>query len=503
MKNTSRRKADREAVQFEIASYREYRNCAGQYTDAYIRGAGAVKLSETEDSVRIAVAKSRLDDTGAYLSSFHYPKKTDIVVVGDGAFAEFVGNVMDGQAEGRDGRDEQTEAGFSLESVSESAPVINIINATCLEAVRKGASDIHIQPEEKEVRIRFRIDGVLRTVRIMDKALYPGMASRIKIMANLNIMEQRLPQDGRMRVSTDGTSMDFRVSFIPVTYGESIVLRLFNSKKYVERIEELGFSSGQYALLKKALGIANGLILATGPTGSGKTTTLHSLISAMDSESLKIITIEDPVERVLPHVDQIQVNESIGLTFDGILRRVLRQDPDVIMVGEIRDTATAELAVRASLTGHVILSTLHTNDSISAVTRLKNMGIEPYLVSSVLKYCVAQRLVRKVCTSCGKTVPVNAEVKALQKKFGIKGATMKRASGCAACGYTGYAGRTVVSEIFELTEDILRAIDGGDSEAKLYEIAAGEGMQRLSENAVEKIIAGETTLEEVKREALV
>ncbi|MBP3708984.1 MAG: type II/IV secretion system protein [Treponema sp.] len=492
-----------DTFEFTVASYRTYRECPDQYKDAYIRSACAVKISETDDEVRVAVACSRMEDTGNYLISFHAPKKVVLVAVGDGDFAEFIGNIVDADAAlGGEAQGNATGA-FELESISESAPVVNIINALCLEAVRRGASDIHIQGEESSMRIRFRIDGVLQTVRTMDKSLFAGIASRIKIMASLNIMEQRQPQDGRMQVSAEGVSLDFRVSFVPTAYGESIVLRIFNAQKHALSLDELGFSSDRHALLKKALSIPNGLILATGPTGSGKTTTLHALLRGMDREALKIITIEDPVERVLEHVDQIQVNESIGLTFDSMLRRVLRQDPDVIMVGEIRDSATAELAVRAALTGHVILSTLHTNDSVSAVTRLKNMGIEPYLVSSVLKYALAQRLVRKVCPHCAKTVPLTAEMKALQKKFGVAGTKMKAAVGCEQCSFTGYAGRTVVSEVFEIGEDVALLIDKEKSDAELRSRAAKNGMKMLAEDAVRKILAGVTTLEEAKREALV
>jgi len=304
-------------------------------------------------------------------------------------------------------------------------------------------------------------------------------------------------------VSITGTSFEFRVSFVPVTWGESIVLRIFNTKQDSGGLDSLGFSDTQLSFLKKALRIPDGLILATGPTGSGKTTTLHALLCSMDTEQLKIITIEDPVERILSGINQIQVNDDIQLSFGTMLRRVLRQDPDVIMVGEIRDTMTAELAMRAALTGHVILSTLHTNDSVSAITRLTDMGIEPYLTASVLRYSLAQRLVRKVCPFCAQTVPVTEELSVLQKKYDIHHTEMKRACGCEKCGHTGYHGRVAVAEIFETDSRIERMISESRTAAEIKSYARSQGMKTLAEDAVLKVCSGITTLEEIKREALV
>ena len=489
---------------FNICEFKDYRSCPGQYRDSYIRNSGAVKVSESDVEVVAAVSMGRKREAESFLRSFHAPKAVRLITVEDSDFAEFVGSIVDSASSGSDSVSAPDDGEmFDLEDVSDSAPVINIINAVCLAAIRRNASDIHIQPEADALRVRFRMDGVLKVVKVMDAALAESIASRIKVMSNLNILEQRLPQDGRMRVTLGKRALDFRVSFIPVAHGESIVLRIFNAKKEIQGLSDLGFSAGPYAMLRKALGIPNGLILATGPTGSGKTTTLHALISGMDRDSLKIITIEDPVERIIPGVDQIQVNDGIGLTFDSILRRILRQDPDVIMIGEIRDRATAELAIRSALTGHVILSTLHTNDSISAVTRLRNMGIESYLVSSVLKYAVAQRLVRKVCPYCSESVPLNAEMKALRDKFSLTGMSMRIARGCDRCGLTGYSGRTVVSEVFELTEECASAIDAGRPVSELYGIAGKNGMRELAFDAVQKVLAGESTFSEIRREALV
>ncbi|WP_407425851.1 GspE/PulE family protein, partial [Treponema sp.] len=243
-------------------------------------------------------------------------------------------------------------------------------------------------------------------------------------------------------------------------------------------------------------------IIITGPTGSGKTTTLHALLGEMDAERLKIITIEDPVEKLLPHIDQIQVNEAIGLTFESVLSKLLRQDPDVIMVGEIRDSATAPLAVRAALTGHLIFSTLHTNDSVSAISRLRNMGVEPYLISSVLRFSLAQRLVRKVCPHCSKSVPLSAEMTALAKKYNLHGETMKESVGCEKCLFTGYKGRTAVSEVFELDGDVTEAIDEMKGDSALYDIFRKKGMKTMQEDAVKKVLSGEITFSEVVREGL-
>lgn len=501
-KNMYQRIGSMSDVQFNICDYKDYRECPGQYRDSYIRNSGAVKISESENEVVVAVSFGRCREVKTFLIGFHAPKEVRFIIVEDSDFAEFIGSIVDSDSSGPSFSTSDVGNQFGLEEVSDSAPVINIINAICLSAIRRNASDIHIQPEKDALRVRFRMDGVLKVVKVMDAGLSESIASRIKVMSNLNILEQRLPQDGRMRVTLGDRSLDFRVSFIPVAYGESIVLRIFNTKKEIQHLADLGFSSASHDMLQKALGIPNGLILATGPTGSGKTTTLHALISGMDSEALKIITIEDPVERIIPGVDQIQVNDSIGLTFDSILRRILRQDPDVIMVGEIRDSATAELAIRAALTGHLILSTLHTNDSISAVTRLRNMGVEPYLVSSVLKYSIAQRLVRKICPFCSVAVPLNAEMKILRNRYNLSGDAMKISKGCERCGLTGYSGRTVVSEIFELTDACASCIDEEHPVAELYEIAERNNMKSLSYDAVQKVLSGETTYYEIHREAL-
>lgn len=487
MKNMSRN-------EFDITSFSSYRTVPGQYTDSFIKTTGAVKISDEAHAVTIAVKESKLHDCITNLKNFHAGRETSFVSVSDTAFEEFVGSILEGNAP--DEKHVKDVSGFVLEDVSTSS-VINIINAVFLEAVRSRASDIHIEPGPEEMLIRFRIDGVMKTVRTLRMELFSGIVGRIKIMANLNIMENRLPQDGHIQVTVENKKLDIRLSTVPVQNGESVVLRLFNTQEVAPELGRLGFSQEILGKLSLATGYPNGLVLITGPTGSGKTTTLHALLCTMDRKRLKIITIEDPVENSIPGINQIQVHEEIGLGFDSLLRRVLRQDPDVIMVGEIRDRETAELALRAALTGHLIFATLHTNDSISAVTRLENMGLEPYLVASVLRMCTAQRLVRKVCPYCSENVPVPAVLKKLGKEFSLPDCgTIREERGCEKCSYTGFSGRTVVSEIFMVDDDAVKKI------SRQQELVKNMNSS-LAYDGVKKVFAGETTLSELKREGIV
>lgn len=463
--------------EFTITSFTNYRKIEGQYSDEYIKNSLCVKISENKDTVKIAVSERKLKKAKE-LESVHFPKKVIYNVVEDKSFAEFIGSIVEKETIQNRTNESKSEELYNLENISSDAPAINIINSICLEAIRKQASDIHIQNTENGINVRFRIDGVLKTVKTLDTKLFNNLVSRIKVLSGLNVMENRLPQDGRMHVSLGKTKIDLRVSIVPVTTGQSVVMRLFNNKNEVVKLENLGFTEAVYKTIDKSLHIPYGLILATGPTGSGKTTTLHAMLEKMDKEHLKITTIEDPVERELAGIDQIQVNEEIGLTFESILRRILRQDPDVIMVGEIRDKETAELAIRAALTGHVILSTLHTNDSVSAITRLKDLGVEPYLIASVLKYCLAQRLVRKICKTC-------------------------KGKGCEECNFTGYKERTAVSEIFEVNKDIEDMITNNKTDIQIRERLLKDGFKNLHDDAKFKLKSKITSTEELKREALI
>ncbi|MBP5402872.1 MAG: type II/IV secretion system protein [Treponema sp.] len=474
---------------FDIAFFSNYRSILNQYSDTYIKNSCSVIVEEDDKKVLIACSKSKKQFVERKAKEYHLPKEIELIVVKDSEFEEFIGNVVEGNVINKDASKVSDASDFSLDEVSETSPIVNIINATCLGAIRMNASDIHIVPENGKTVIKFRIDGVLQVIKELDKSIFNVVSSRIKVMSNLNIMEQRLPQDGHMKLNASNREIDFRVSIVPVIGGESIVLRLFNADTQKADLEELGFTKDNYKMLANSIHISNGLILISGPTGSGKTTTIHSLINLMEKKSLKIITIEDPVERVIPDVEQIQVNESIGLTFESVLRCVLRQDPDVIMVGEIRDEATAELAVRASLTGHIIISTLHTNDSISTISRLINLGIEPYLVGSVLKYSIAQRLVRRLCPECKKLVNQKTKI--------------YKAVGCKNCNHTGYKGRTAVSEIFKVDENLVELISKNESVSTIKKYLVKNKMKFISEDAMLKVKSGETSVEEVKREALV
>ena len=460
---------------FSITNFSDYGNVRGQYTERFIKSSHCVKISEDESCVTVAVSESFANRIET-VRKVHAPKEVRAVTVSDSAFAEFTGNNVErcSRKERKmsdDGRD------FTLESIRTDAPAVNIINAVCLEAIRKGASDIHIQGTQEEVIIRLRIDGVLHTVRKFDLSILEYLASRVKIMAGLNVMENRLCQDGRISVQSGDRKIDFRVSIIPSVTGQDIVFRLFNGREEELSLDQLGFSEGSLSLIKKSLKNPYGLILATGPTGSGKTTTLHAMLKSLDAAHLKIVTIEDPVEKILDGMEQIQVNDEINLTFENILRRILRHDPDVIMVGEIRDRKTAELSVRAALTGHLILSTLHTNDSVSAVSRLKNLGIEPYLIAGTLKTVIAQRLVRKTCLSCG-------------------------GKGCPECSGTGFSGRTAASEVF-LTDGTIRTfIEENRSDDEIRKYLAENKFRSLREDALSKVRSCVTAESEIIREGL-
>lgn len=461
---------------FNITAFSDYRNIKGQYTDSFIKGSRCVKKFEDENNVEVIVSESFKNKLNI-LKSVHVGKKIIFISVKDSDFAEFIGNCVDLTFD-INNRINKDISGFRLEDINNDAPVVNTINALCLEAIRKQASDIHIQSEKEFVNVRMRIDGVLQTVRQLDKRIFDSLVSRIKVMSGLNVMENRLCQDGRMSVVADNKKLDFRVSVVPAVTGQNIVLRLFNSENEDLSLKELGFSKNNLTKIQKSLKLPYGMILATGPTGSGKSTTLHAMLKEMDREHLKIVTIEDPVEKMIEGVEQIQVNSEIGLTFESVLRRILRQDPDVIMVGEIRDRETAELAVRSALTGHLILSTIHTNDSVSVITRLKNLGIESYLIASVLKLSIAQRLVRKVCPSCN-------------------------GKGCDDCNLTGYKGRTAVSEVFSIDESVAEKIEKNSNDLEIRKYILTKDFIEMKADALAKIKASITDKKEMLREGLV
>jgi len=388
-----------------------------------------------------------------------------------------------------------------LLNIADKAPAIKLVNKILFHAVHSRASDIHIEPYEEEVKIRFRVDGVLRHILILPKIQVAPVLSRLKIMANLNIAEHRLPQDGQSRVSIGEELVDIRVSVIPTAGGERVVLRLLDKGRGELKLEDIGFGPELLKSLRSLIRISHGIILITGPTGSGKTTTLYGALNELNSQERNILTVEDPVEYQLPGIGQMQVRPKIDLTFASCLRHILRQDPDIIMIGEIRDRETAEIAIQASLTGHLVLSTLHTNDAASAVTRLTDMGIEPYLISSSVVAVMAQRLVRVICPDCKQ--PYNpqggtvcwAELQQVTKGF-VK---LYQGAGCEKCLQTGYLGRTGIFELL-LVDDRIRNMIVEREEAHLIKQAAvAKGMTTLRLDGLRKAVAGTTTLEEVYR----
>lgn len=388
-----------------------------------------------------------------------------------------------------------------LLDASDEAPIIRLVNSLMFRAVKQKASDIHIEPFERELVVRFRIDGILYDVMHPPKRAQNSIISRVKIMAGLNIAEKRIPQDGRIRIKIAGKDIDIRVSTIPTAFGESVVMRLLDKTSVLIDIETLGFIGKNLESVRGIIHRAHGIILVTGPTGSGKTTTLYSCLSKINSSELKIITVEDPVEYQLPGINQMQVNPKIDLTFATGLRAFLRQDPDVIMVGEIRDRETAEIAIQASLTGHLVLSTIHTNDAAATVTRLIDMGVEPFLVSSSVICIVAQRLIRGVCKDCArKYTPEEAEL----KKIGVtpddlKGRQFYRPVGCPNCLETGYSGRTGIHEVMMIDDAIRTEIVKGSDASTIKKTAQAQGMKTLREDAAQKVLMGWTTVEEIMR----
>jgi type IV pilus assembly protein PilB len=386
-----------------------------------------------------------------------------------------------------------------LEKATEEAPVVKLVNALLTDAIRKRASDIHVEPYEKSFRVRFRIDGVLYEIMQPPIRLKNAITSRIKVMAQLDIAERRLPQDGRIKMKlAGGKEMDFRVSCLPTIFGEKVVLRLLDKSNLQLDMTKLGFEETALTHFTKAIYKPFGMVLVTGPTGSGKTTTLYSALSELNKITTNISTAEDPVEFNLGGINQVQMHEEIGLNFAASLRAFLRQDPDVIMVGEIRDFETAEIAIKAALTGHLVLSTLHTNDAPSTVNRLLNMGVEPFLVASSVNLIMAQRLARVICSQCKEDAPVAPEV---LRDMGWVGEpfTPQKGAGCAACGGTSYRGRIALYEVMPMTEEIREAVLSGATGTELKKAAAQGGMKTLRQSGLTKCAEGMTTLEEILR----
>lgn len=381
------------------------------------------------------------------------------------------------------------------------APGVRLANLILQQAVRDKASDIHLEPTEDDLQVRFRIDGILRNVMTVPKRLRNDVNSRIKIMSNLDITERRRPQDGRIQAVIDGVEVDMRISTLPTIHGEKIVARVLNKSTGILSIEQFGFSQQNTEEILRVLRLNQGLILVTGPTGSGKTTTLYGFLQHLNTVEKNIITVEDPVEYQLPGINQVQINHKVGLTFASGLRSVLRQDPDIIMVGEIRDQETAEIAIRSALTGHLVLSTLHTNNTVATIARLLDMDIDPYLISSTLVAVISQRLVRKICNDCKEQVELTDPLLIrFIKSYGIEPPEfVYQGRGCPACQDSGYRGRVAVEEMLILNKELKQAIDNRAHESLLRDIALKSGMVLLQVSAIKKLIAGITTGSEILR----
>lgn len=381
----------------------------------------------------------------------------------------------------------------------DDSPVVRLVNQIIANALIQRASDIHFDPHETEYRVRYRVDGILRTERALPKHMQNVITARIKIMANLNITETRLPQDGRIKTTINFKPVDIRVSSLPTIYGEKVVMRLLDLSNSMNSLDKIGFSNTNMEKFSAMLKKPNGIILITGPTGSGKSSTLYATLNELNSEDVNIITVEDPVEYQMEGINQIQVNENVGLTFASGLRSILRQDPDIVMIGEIRDTETAEVATRASLTGHLVLSTLHTNSSIEALARLVDMGIEPFLISSSMLGIVAQRLVRRVCRDCGHTVEATEREKEIFASRGLSIETVRRGRGCPSCNMTGYRGRMAIHEVLPIDETVRRLILKTAPSTEIRNYVREQGMKFLIDDGLMKVQEGLTTTEEILR----
>jgi len=476
----------------------------------YLRHNLVLPLSVTESQLEVAVADPANESikTALRLSTgkeivFHVAVASEIhealeLLYGQGR------SQMDQIIEGSNADEQQArpEDIAQLKDMASEAPVIRLVNLIIQRAVELRASDIHIEPFVKQMKVRYRVDGILREVESPPVQLYAAVISRIKIMANLDIAERRLPQDGRIRTKLLGIETDLRVSTVPTLFGESLVLRLLYKEHQSFDFDLLGFDQQQLERLENLLRLPHGILLVTGPTGSGKTTTLYAALNVLNEPTRKILTVEDPVEYQLEGINQIQVKPQIGLTFANALRSIVRQDPDVILIGEMRDRETAEIAVQSALTGHLVLSTLHTNDAASSITRLQDMGIAGYLVNSVLNGVLAQRLVRKLCSHCKASyeVPVEMMVETgLDKLIDDKNAKLFRSQGCDQCNGTGYVGRTALLEILSITDQIRQLVLSHADAHEINQAAINEGMRSLYQDGLIKALAGITSLEEVMR----
>ena len=472
-----------------------------------------ITLTAEDDSLRIALSDplnlSPMDDLQLLFKRSLKPvlaKPSSLVNAINRAY-DLISESADTMGQGMEEEDlgilatELEEPEDLLDATDEEAPIIRLVNSVLYRSVKQRASDIHIEPYERDLVVRFRIDGVLYDILRPPKRFQSSIASRVKIMAALNIAEKRLPQDGRIRIKIAGKDIDIRVSVVPTSHGERIVLRLLDRSQVLLPLDGIGMSGDKLIRMRKLIRMAHGILLETGPTGSGKTTTLYAALNEINTPDKNIITVEDPVEYQLQGIGQIQVNPKIDLTFARGLRSILRQDPDVIMVGEIRDLETAEIAIQASLTGHLVLSTLHTNDAPTAITRLVDMGVEPFLVSSSLIGVLAQRLIRVLCPHCREPyVPTDEELAELSLDRGkLRDERLFRPRGCSRCADTGYQGRSGIYELLVVDEEIQTLILKGVDSNVIRRAALAKGMFTLRDDGAQKVLEGITSLQEVAR----
>jgi type IV pilus assembly protein PilB len=394
---------------------------------------------------------------------------------------------------------DQQEESEDLEKMAGQSPVIKFVNFVISNAVREGASDIHIEPKEKFMRTRYRIDGVLFETMQSPIKMHPAIVSRIKIMSNLDISERRLPQDGKIKVTVGGKAIDLRVSTLPTNYGEKVVIRVLDSGSILRGLGQLGMEPDVMEAFHRQVELPHGILLVTGPTGSGKSTTLYSALCQMDGDKMNISTVEDPIEYELDFCNQVQANEKIGLDFASALRSLLRQDPDVIMIGEIRDNETARIAVQAALTGHLVLSTLHTNDAASSITRLVNIGIDAYLIAASLNASLAQRLVRKICPKCKEVYEISEHIRKYVESAGVETGELYHGAGCDYCRGSGYAGRVGIYELLEIDDQFRDMINKDSSVSNMRRVFSRSGRRSLFDDGIIKVKQGLTTIEEVLR----
>lgn len=474
------------------------KNVISKVSRTFMRKERLIPVTENEKSVSVATDNPFEKESVKNLEWIFLKPVTTLVVPFDKINEFLSGQNSEGTFSEEKDRSEEEDI---ISTVSE-VPVVQFINDMLTTAVRVRASDIHFEPFKNGMRIRLRVDGVLHKIAEVPLSHVPSVISRLKIMSNLDIAEKRLPQDGKINIKVGGKQIDIRVSTLPTQFGERVVLRLLSHESILYSTKNLGLLDDDYKKFENLIHLPHGIILVTGPTGSGKTTTLYSALSEINNEQVNILTVEDPIEYRLNGISQVQVKPDIGLTFSSALRSILRQDPDIIMIGEIRDRETAEIAVQAALTGHLVFSTLHTNDAPSSVTRLVDMGIEPFLVASSVVGVVAQRLVRKICPYCKmEYIPTKEELSHIGLK-NFKGKLYK-GKGCERCMNTGYLGRTAIYEIMAITKEIRKAILNGSDSDVIRDIAVNEGMKTLKMDGISKIKMGITTVEEVLRVARV